>query len=88
MSEMMIRPSLVKIKEAPPYTDEMEAPVLLNSLARATFNAKTGSYSFPKKLSTKVELDSTNSKTVADILASSGSATGVGVDQGTCTRFH
>jgi len=81
MSEMMIRPSLVKIKEAPPYTEDMEGPVLLNSLARATLNPKTGSYSFPKKLSTEVEMDSANSKTIANILAGSDATAGVGVDQ-------
>jgi fatty acid synthase subunit alpha, fungi type len=85
MREMVIKPSLVKVKEAPPYTEDMEAPVLLNSLARATLNPKTGSYSFPTNLSTTVEADSANSKTVADILAGADSAAGVGVDQGTCT---
>jgi hypothetical protein len=61
---------------------DMEGPVLLNSLARATLNPKTGSYSFPKKLSTEVEMDSANSKSIADILAGSDSTADVGVDQG------
>jgi fatty acid synthase subunit alpha, fungi type len=47
MSEMMITNSLVKIREAPPYTPELEVPVLLNSMVRATLDAKTGGYSFP-----------------------------------------
>lgn len=79
----MITNSLVKIKEAPPYTPELEVPVLMNSMARATFDVKTGSYSFPKKLANEVEVDNANAKAVADILAGSGSAAGVGVDQGT-----
>lgn len=36
------------LKEAPPYSPELEAPVLLNPLARASKDA-TGSYSYPKK---------------------------------------
>jgi fatty acid synthase subunit alpha len=36
MSEMMVTNSLVKIKEAPPYMPELEVPVLMNSMARAT----------------------------------------------------
>jgi len=77
----MITNSLVKIKEAPPYTPELEVPVLINSMARATLDVKTGSYSFPKKLVNEVELDKANAKAVADILAGSGSTAGVGVDQ-------
>lgn len=82
MSEMMITNSLVKIKEAPPYTPELEVPVLMNSMARATFDVKTGSYSFPKNLRNEVEADKANAKAVADILTGSQSAVGVGVDQG------
>lgn len=82
MTEMMITNSLVKIKEAPPYTPELEIPVLMNSLARATLDAKTGSYSFPSKLPKSVTLDGANAKTVADIGAGTGSSIGVGVDQG------
>jgi fatty acid synthase subunit beta len=82
MSEMMITNSLVKIKDAPPYTSELEVPVLMNSMARATLDAKTGSYSFPQKLVNEVTVDKANAKAVADIIAGTGSATGVGVDQG------
>jgi len=77
----MITNSLVKIKEAPPYTPELEVPVLMNSMARATLDAKTGSYSFSKKLVKEVTLDTSNAKAVADIIGGSGSAVGVGVDQ-------
>ncbi|OBZ72636.1 Fatty acid synthase subunit alpha [Grifola frondosa] len=60
MSEMMISNCLVKVKEAPPYSKELEAPVLLNPLARTTFDRKTGSYSFPTKLAVKHQYDVTN----------------------------
>jgi hypothetical protein len=42
MSEMMTTNTLVKIKEAPPYSIGLETPVLLNSLARASPDKKTG----------------------------------------------
>jgi fatty acid synthase subunit alpha, fungi type len=81
MSEMMITNSLVRIKDAPPYTPELEVPVLMNSLARATLDTKTNSYKFTNKLETKLKLDSANVKAVSQILAD-GSISGVGVDQG------
>ena len=85
MSEMMINNSLVKIKDAPPYTIDIESPVLLNSMARATLDEKTGSYSFKNNLNTKPIHDVANVKAVSEILSSSGPAAGVGVDQG---MFH
>ena len=78
----MITNSLVKIKDAPPYSTELEAPVLLNSMARASLNAKTGQYAFTSKFETKPLVDLANVKAVSEILADSGSAVGVGVDQG------
>ena len=54
MTSMMTTNSLVRIKDAPPYTKELEEAVLLNSLARAKLDEKTGSYSFPKKPSCTV----------------------------------
>ncbi|KAJ7742455.1 putative fatty acid synthase alpha subunit [Mycena maculata] len=60
MSEMMIKNELVKIKEAPPYNLELEAPVLLNSLARASLDAKTESYTFKAGLASKLPMDTTN----------------------------
>jgi len=80
MSEMMIANNLVKIKEHPPYTAELEAPVLLNSRARATPD-KTGSYAFTNKLPKTVEVDSANLELASRLLASDDVA-GVGVDQG------
>jgi fatty acid synthase subunit alpha len=83
MSDMMI--TNVKIKKAPPYSTDMERRVLMNSMARATLDPKTGSYSFPEKLETKVAVDSANVEAVAKmshILAETGSAAGVGLDHG------
>lgn len=55
-NDFLTKRSLVVLKEAPPYTPELESPVLLNPLARAAKDS-TGSYAFPKKpehLPTKV----------------------------------
>lgn len=88
MSEMMVKHSLVKIKEHPPYAGDMESKVLLNSMARATFNSKTGEYSFKANLITEAPMDTANVKTISDIAAAGGLASasdvalGVGVDQG------
>jgi hypothetical protein len=83
MTEMMIINSLVKIKEAPPYIPELEVPVLMNSMARAIFDTKTGSYSFPAKLAKEAPSDRSNAKAVAGIIGGIESTAGVGVDQGT-----
>jgi fatty acid synthase subunit alpha len=86
MSEMMITNSLVKVKEAPPYSVDMERRVLMNSMARATLDPKTGSYSYSDKFATKMEMDTTNVKAVTEmvnILGETSSATGVGIDHGT-----
>lgn len=86
MSEMMIKNALVKVKEHPPYLGDMEGKVLLNSLARASPDAKTGSYSFTGKLNTKVPLDLANAQSISDIITNGNlvgdSILGVGVDQG------
>ncbi|KAL2913765.1 fatty acid synthase alpha subunit Lsd1 [Polyrhizophydium stewartii] len=37
---------LVRVKDAAPYTDAQQSSVYLNPLARATYDAKTGSYNF------------------------------------------
>jgi fatty acid synthase subunit alpha, fungi type len=81
MSEMMITPSLVRVKDSPPYSKELEGPVLLNSMARASYDPKTGSYAFTKKLASKADLDTSNVTAISDIL-SKESVSGVGVDQG------
>jgi fatty acid synthase subunit alpha, fungi type len=89
MSDMMIKNSLVKVKEHPPYLGDMEGKVLLNSMARATFDPKTSEYSFTGKLSTEVPADVSNVATVSNIVAAGGLAdpscesfSGIGVDQG------
>jgi fatty acid synthase subunit alpha len=48
MSELMTHNSLVKIKDGPPYTLDVEGEVLLNLLARATLSTRTGQYTFTK----------------------------------------
>jgi fatty acid synthase subunit alpha, fungi type len=87
MSEMMINNSLVKIKESPPYSPELEGPVLMNSLARASLDWKTGSYSFTEKLDRAVKMDLGNVEAVKDIIGRAGNVAGVGVDQGERSTF-
>jgi fatty acid synthase subunit beta len=85
MSEMMIKNSLVKIKETPPYSPELEAPVLLNSLARASLDIKTGSYMYKAKLASEIPIDIANVATISDSLTVPSGASGVigvGVNQG------
>ncbi|KAE9399788.1 fatty acid synthase [Gymnopus androsaceus JB14] len=91
MSEMMIKNNLVQIKEHPPYPLEMEDKVLLNSMARARPDAKSGSYAYTeKKMEAPVLVDAANFKTVSQVLAQdalkksascSEEFTGIGVDQ-------
>ncbi|KAI0264369.1 fatty acid synthase [Gloeopeniophorella convolvens] len=81
MSEMMTTNALVKIKEAPPYTTELETPVLLNSLARASPDKKTGSYTFKESQPTAIKSNFANVKAIEESLKLSGAAAGVGVDQ-------
>jgi len=85
MTEMMIKNSLVKIKDHPPYAPELERPVLLNSMARASFDIKTGEYSFKGKLATQPPVDTANVKTVSTLMSSNALASdapiGIGVDQ-------
>jgi fatty acid synthase subunit alpha len=83
MSEMMITNSLVRIKDGTPYSKELERSVLLNSLARATFDKKTNSYSYTKKQPTAIVQNRANFKTIESALHASSSTAGVGVDQGT-----
>jgi fatty acid synthase subunit alpha, fungi type len=80
MSEMMINNSLVKIKEHPPYTPEMEMKVLLNSMARTEYDSKTSDFSF-KKLPTTIPRDAANVKTLSALLNAAPATAGVGVDQ-------
>ncbi|KZT01368.1 fatty acid synthase [Laetiporus sulphureus 93-53] len=81
MSEMMINNCLVRIKDTPPYPKDLEAPVLLNPLARASYDPKTGSYSFKPQQATQPVFDSANVKAMSEILAGKNATAGVGVDQ-------
>jgi len=83
MSEMMTANKLVKIKEAPPYSIELESPVLLNSLARASPDKKTGSYTFKENQPTEMKQNLANVKAIEETLNVSRLTAGVGVDQGT-----
>lgn len=87
MTSMMTTNSLVRIKDAPPYPKELEYPVLLNSMARAVRDEKTGSYSFPAKLSSKATYDISNVEAAAKSLAGAEGAIGVGVDHGSRRFF-
>ena len=88
MSEMMITNSLVRIKDGTPYSAELERPVLLNSLARASFDKKTNSYTYAKKQPTSLVQDRSNVKAIENVLSSSPSTAGVGVDQGTSATIY
>lgn len=80
MSEMMINGSLVKLKTGPPYNSDLEIPVLLNALARATPDAK-GSFSFSAQLPKVAPKDLSNLAAFTNALQSEGAA-GVGIDHG------
>ncbi|KAI0077780.1 fatty acid synthase [Panus rudis PR-1116 ss-1] len=81
MSEMMINNSLVKVKDSPPYSKDLEEPVLLNSLARTVYDPKTGTYTYSAKhLNTKPPADVKNVPAITEIISHEGTA-GVGVDQ-------
>jgi fatty acid synthase subunit alpha, fungi type len=82
MSEMMTTNTLVKIKEAPPYSIGLETPMLLNSLARASPDKKTGSYTFKENQPTEIKQNLANVKAIEKTLKVSKSTAGVGVDQG------
>ena len=73
--------------DAPPYTPELEVPVLINSLAHATLDPKTGSYSFSKPVEA-VPADTANAQDVADALAGTGPAASVVVDQKLISTSH
>jgi fatty acid synthase subunit alpha, fungi type len=82
MLKMMTTNTLVKIKEAPRYSIELETPVLLNSLARASPDKKTGSYTFKGNQPTEMKRNLANVKAIEETLKFSRSTAGVGVDQG------
>jgi len=80
MSQMMTHNLLVKIKDGPPYTPDVEGKVLLNSLARATLSTRTGQYTFTK-LATEQKHPLDQVQSVSRLLSEHGPVAGVGVDQ-------
>jgi hypothetical protein len=56
--------------------------VLLNSLARASPDKKTGSYTFKANQPSEVKQNVANVEAIEETLKVSGSTAGVGVDQG------
>ncbi|KAI9239093.1 MAG: hypothetical protein BYD32DRAFT_366717 [Podila humilis] len=78
-------PALVQVKNAPPYTPELESPVYLNPSARAQYNNATKSWAFNAKAlvpaSAKVDVGMTRAilETSAESLGDASSR-GVGVD--------
>ena len=87
MTEMMTMNSLVKIKEGTPYSHDLERPVLLNSLARASLNKKTNTYEYSAKQPMSITRDLSNVKAVEELLKARTAAAGVGVDQGMVAIF-
>ncbi|EIW84299.1 fatty acid synthase [Coniophora puteana RWD-64-598 SS2] len=81
MTEMMTSNSLVRIKEGPPYTPELEQAVLMNPMARASFDPKTRTYRYTAELNKQIPTDIANGKIVSEAFVSSGTPAGVGVDQ-------
>ena len=75
--------SLVKIKEHPPFSAELEGAVLLNPLARVSKD-KEGELSYSVKQPSNVKSDAANLDIVNKLMASESGTVGVGVDQGSC----
>jgi fatty acid synthase subunit alpha len=76
MSAALVHNNLVQIKDAPPYTAELEPKVLLNPLARA--GPSKNSFAFQGKLPSTIPLDSANAATLQSIFAQAGDIAGVG----------
>ncbi|KAJ3255887.1 3-oxoacyl-[acyl-carrier-protein] synthase [Boothiomyces macroporosus] len=74
MHDAMVYENLIKPKNAPPYTPELESKVLLNPLHRAALD-KSGSYSFKD---TKHEINQFTSKVIEQNAALS--VKGIGID--------
>ncbi|WVR07425.1 hypothetical protein IAU60_004466 [Kwoniella sp. DSM 27419] len=77
MSQALTSNNLVQIKDAPPYSAELEGGVLLNPLARA--GPSKNSYAFTGKLPTAITVDPKNAATLKEVFAA-GDVQGVGVD--------
>lgn len=71
---------MVQIKDGAPFSAELETPVLLNPLARATADAH-GSFSFPKALPSTVVTKVNNASIAKELMANSvEGVSGVGTD--------
>ncbi|ODN92793.1 hypothetical protein L198_05588 [Cryptococcus wingfieldii CBS 7118] len=78
MSQAIVNNNLVQIKEAPPYSAELEGDVLLNPLARA--GPSKNSFAFTGKLPNKAPIDYKNAETLRAVFEQSQGVAGVGVD--------
>lgn len=76
MSSALVSNNLVQIKDAPPYSADLEAGVLLNPLARA--GPSKDSFAFHGKLPSVVPVDSANAETLKALFAQAGDVAGVG----------
>lgn len=76
-NDMFVNRNLIILKEAPPYTPELEKDVLLNPLARASKDAK-GSYSFTKDM--PVANINQQAMAAAKLAATAQGVYGVGTD--------
>jgi fatty acid synthase subunit alpha len=76
MTSALVNNNLVQIKEAPPYTPELEKSVLLNPLARAS--AVKGSFAFTNKMPVAPQLNSGNTDVMKDIMSQAQGVHGVG----------
>ncbi|KAJ9126411.1 hypothetical protein QFC24_002150 [Naganishia onofrii] len=81
MTSALVNKNLVQIKEAPPYTPELEESALLNPLARAS--AAKGSFAFINKMPVAPQLNSGNTDVMKDIMSQAQGVLGVGH----CPRF-
>jgi len=78
LSTLMVQNNLVQIKEAPPYSTELEQKVLLNPLARA--GSSKNSFAFTGKLPSTIPHSAANAATLKSIFAQTSDVAGVGVD--------
>ncbi|WWC71664.1 uncharacterized protein I206_105622 [Kwoniella pini CBS 10737] len=78
MSQALVQNNLVQIKDAPPYSAELEGGVLLNPLARA--GPSKNSFAFQGKLPSAVPLNPKNAETLKALFAQANDVKGVGVD--------
>jgi fatty acid synthase subunit alpha len=76
MSSSLMHNDLVQIKDAPPYSAELEKAVLLNPLARA--EPSNNSYAFRDNLPSPVTLNNGNTATLKALFAQSRGISGLG----------